>query len=92
MLARRSGAGRRPPAKSKYVHQAPKPITTATSPTARVSAPTGWPDNPATTPVRVSPSTMMMNAPNRSVSASLTISAAAWAGLAVRITAANPAR
>jgi hypothetical protein len=35
---------------------------------------------------------MMVNAPNRSVSASVTISAAARAGLAVRITAANPAR
>ena len=41
----------------------------------------GWLDNPATTPVRVSPSTMMMNAPNRSVSASETISAAACACL-----------
>jgi hypothetical protein len=39
-----------------------------------VSPLTGRPDNPATTPVRVSPSTMMMNAPNRSVSASVTIS------------------
>jgi hypothetical protein len=45
-----------------------------------------------TTPVRLSPSTMMVNAPNRSVSASVTISAAARAGFAVRITAANPAR
>ena len=52
----------------------------------------GWLDNPATTPVRVSPSTMMMNAPNRSVSVSVMISAAACSGLAVMITAANPAR
>ena len=34
----------------------------------------------------------MMNAPNRSVSASLTISAAACTGVEVRITAVYPAR
>ena len=34
----------------------------------------------------------MMNAPNRSVSVSVMISAAACTGLAVAITAANPAR
>src|SRR5258707_290559 len=48
--------------------------------------------SPATTPVRVSPSTMMMSRPNRSMSASVMVSAAACAGPAVRITAANPAR
>jgi hypothetical protein len=48
--------------------------------------------HPPTTPVRVSPSTMMMNAPNRSVSESVTVIAAARVGATVRITAANPAR
>ena len=38
-MATRSGPGWWYPVKSKYVHQAPKPTTTATSPTARVSAP-----------------------------------------------------
>jgi hypothetical protein len=89
-VAGRVGLGWRCPAKSKYVHQAPKPTTTATSPTLRVSPLIGWLASPATTPVRVSPSTMMVSVPNRSMSASVTVSEAP--GLAVRITAANTAR
>jgi hypothetical protein len=57
-----------------------------------VSALTGLLASPATTPVSVSPSTMMMSAPNRSVSESVMVTAAAWAGVAVRITAAKTAR
>jgi hypothetical protein len=87
-----SGLGWRYPAKSKYVHQAPKPTTMATSPTSRVSPLTGSPDKPATTSVRVSPSTMMVNAANRSMSAPVIICEAVGAGLARMITAANPAR
>ena len=89
-LAARFGLGWRCPAKSKYVHQAPKPTTTATSPTLRLSALSGSSASPVTTPVSVSPSTMMVSSPNRSMSASVTISAGPK--LAVRITAANPAR
>lgn len=88
----RVGLGRRCPAKSKYVHQAPKPTTTATSPTARVSALVGSWVSPSTTPVTVSPSTMMISSPNRSVSASVTLRATAWTGVAVPIMSANPAR
>jgi hypothetical protein len=62
----------------------------AASPTLRVTPLIGWLASPATTPVRVSPSTMIMSVPNRSMSASVTVSEVP--GLAVRITAANTAR
>src|SRR5262249_21548893 len=64
----------------------------ATSPTARVSALTGSRASPATTPVSVSPSTMMASSPNRSTSAAETISVAASAGGGPGDTAPHPAR
>jgi hypothetical protein len=65
-------------------------VTGAISPTLRVSPLSGSLASPWTTPVRVSPSTMMMNRLNHSIRASVMVSAAPSAGLAVRIIAANP--
>jgi hypothetical protein len=91
-VAVRSSLVWRCPAKSKYVHQAPKPTTTATSPTLTVRTLTGWLASPLTTPVRVSPSTMMMSSPNRSMSASVTLIASASAGTLTSVITTNPAR
>src|SRR3984885_9658330 len=49
-VAGRVGLGWRCPVKTKYVHHAPKPTTTATSPTLRLSALSGWLARPATAP------------------------------------------
>ncbi len=84
--------GSRWPAKSKYVHQAPKPTTTETSATATSSTLTGSAASPLTTPVTVSPSTMMMSSPNRSMRASVTVNVAAAPDVAPRTTVPKPTR
>lgn len=72
-VAARVGRGGRRPTKSKYVDQTPKPIMTATRPTAIVRASAlSW-ASPSTTPSTVSPSTMMVNRPNRSMSAGVMV-------------------
>lgn len=57
-----------------------------------VSALAGSWDRPSTTPTTVSPSTMMMNRPNRSASASVTLRATARTGVAQPIMNTKPAR
>jgi hypothetical protein len=57
------------PAKSKYVHSGAEADHDGDQPNGEGSSLTGSRANPATTPVRVSPSTMMVSSPNRSMSA-----------------------
>ena len=62
------GWGRRRPTMSKYDHQKPNPMNRPSRPVAIVSASCSAFDRPSTTPMITSPSTMIVNRPNRSTS------------------------